>query len=70
MVSRSAIANIAKRETYRMNGSIAQEMEDLLTERFTPTKLEIIKDSAHHGGHTRDVGERVHAVAIKANAPA
>ena len=89
-----------------MNGSIAQEMQDLLTERFTPTKLEIINDSAHHAGHSGDdgsgeshftvvieaaefadmtrlarqraviaalgdiVGERVHAVAIKANAPA
>ena len=61
-----------------MNGSIAQEMEDLLTERFTPTKLEIINDSAHHarGDGVADVaaelqlGERVHAVAIKANAPA
>ena len=89
-----------------MSGSIAQEMETLLTERFAPTRLEIINDSAHHAGHSGDdgsgeshftivieaaefagmtrlarqraviaalgdiVGERVHAVAIKASAPA
>lgn len=89
-----------------MTGSIAQEMERLLTDRFAPSTLEIINDSAHHAGHSGDdgsgeshfsivieaaefsgmtrlarqraviaalgdiVGERVHAVAIKANAPA
>ncbi|MFL0357110.1 BolA family protein [Erythrobacter sp. GH1-10] len=89
-----------------MTGTIAEEMERLLTERFAPTKLDIINDSAHHAGHSGDdgsgeshftvvieaaefsdmnrlarqraviaalgdiVGERVHAVAIKASAPA
>lgn len=89
-----------------MAGTIAQEIEALLTRRFSPTRLEIINDSAHHAGHAGDdgsgeshftvvieaaefadmsrlerqraviaalgdiVGERVHAVAIKANAPA
>lgn len=88
-----------------MNGSVAEEMQALLTEAFTPTHLEIINDSAMHSGHAGDdgsgeshftvvieapafgelsrlarqraviaalgdiVGERVHAVAIKASAP-
>lgn len=89
-----------------MSGTVAQEIEALLTKAFAPTKLEIINDSAHHAGHSGDdgsgeshftvvieapafadmtrlarqraviaalgdiVGERVHAVAIKASAPA
>lgn len=88
-----------------MSGSLAGEMEQLLTEAFAPTRLEIINDSAHHAGHAGDdgsgeshftimieapafadmtrlarqraviealgdiVGDRVHAVAIKASAP-
>ena len=88
-----------------MSGSVAQEMERLLTEAFEPTRLEVINDSASHSGHAGDdgsgeshftvvieapafadmsrlarqravisslgdiVGERVHAVAIKASAP-
>lgn len=88
-----------------MSGSVAEEMQALLTEAFTPTHLEIINDSAMHSGHSGDdgsgeshftvvieapafaeltrlarqraviaalgdiVGERVHAVAIKASAP-
>jgi len=88
-----------------MSGPIAQEITDLLTEAFAPTKLEVINDSAHHAGHAGDdgsgeshftvviesesfapmnrlsrqraviaalgdiVGERVHAVAIKASVP-
>ena len=89
-----------------MSGTVASEMEDLLTKAFAPTKLEIINDSHHHAGHSGDdgsgeshftvvieaaefadmtrlarqraviaalgdiVGERVHAVAIKAGMPA
>lgn len=89
-----------------MSGTVASEMEELLTKAFAPTRLEIINDSAHHAGHSGDdgsgeshftvvieaaefasmtrlarqreviaalgdiVGERVHAVAIKASAPA
>ena len=88
-----------------MSGTVAQEIESLLTEAFAPTRLEIINDSAHHAGHSGDdgsgeshftvvieaaafatmsrlarqraviaalgdiVGQRVHAVAIKASAP-
>ncbi len=88
-----------------MTGTIAQEIETLLTKAFSPEQLEIINDSAQHHGHAGDdgsgeshftivicaaafagqnrlkrqrmviaalgdiVGERVHAVAIKASAP-
>lgn len=88
-----------------MSGTVAQEIEALLTQAFAPTKLEIINDSASHSGHSGDdgsgeshftvviqapafadmsrlarqraviaalgdiVGERVHAVAIKASVP-
>jgi len=88
-----------------MNGPMAQEMEARLKETFSPTRLEVINDSAQHSGHSGDdgsgeshftivieaprfgdmnrlarqravidalgdiVGERVHAVAIKASAP-
>ncbi len=89
-----------------MTGTIAEEMQALLTEAFAPSKLEIINDSGHHAGHAGDdgsgeshftvvieaeefasmtrlarqraviaalgdiVGDRVHAVAIKASVPA
>ena len=89
-----------------MSGTVAAEMQELLTKAFAPTKLEIINDSHHHAGHSGDdgsgeshftvvieaeefssmtrlarqraviaalgdiVGERVHAVAIKAGVPA
>ncbi|WP_176167949.1 BolA family protein [Novosphingobium mathurense] len=39
-----------------MNGSIAQEMRQLLTAAFAPTQLEIINDSASHSGHLGDDG--------------
>lgn len=88
-----------------MAGAMAQEIERLLEQRFSPTRLEVINDSAAHSGHAGDdgsgeshftivietqefaamnrlarqraviaalgdiVGERVHAVAIKASAP-
>jgi BolA family transcriptional regulator, general stress-responsive regulator len=89
-----------------MSGTVAAEMQELLTKAFAPTKLEIINDSHQHAGHSGDdgsgeshftvvieaeefssmtrlarqraviaalgdiVGERVHAVAIKAGVPA
>ncbi|EAQ29490.1 BolA protein [Erythrobacter sp. NAP1] len=97
--------NVAKKESGEMSGTVAEEMRDLLTKTFEPTRLEIINDSAMHSGHAGDdgsgeshftvvieapafggmtrlarqrsviaalgdiVGERVHAVAIKASAP-
>ena len=88
-----------------INVSVQAEMEKLLQQAFTPTRLQVINDSASHHGHAGDdgsgeshftvviesqafacvsrlqrqrqviaalgdiVGQRVHAVAIKANAP-
>jgi BolA protein len=85
--------------------SVAEEMHELLTQAFAPTRLDIINDSAKHSGHMGDdgsgeshftiaieaaafapmnrlarqraviaalgdiVGQRVHAVAIKASVP-
>jgi BolA protein len=89
-----------------MSGTVTDEMHDLLTGAFAPTRLAIINDSAKHHGHMGDdgsgeshftieieaaafaglnrlarqraviaalgdiVGQRVHAVAIKAGVPA
>jgi BolA protein len=39
-----------------MNGPIAQEMRQLLTEAFAPTHLDVINDSATHRGHMGDDG--------------
>ena len=96
---------VAKKESQVMSGAVAEEMRNLLTEAFAPTRLEIINDSAKHSGHMGDdgsgeshftihieaaafaemtrlarqravitalgdiVGQRVHAVAIKASVP-
>jgi len=35
----------------QMSGPVAQEIHELLTQAFAPTRLEIINDSAHHAGH-------------------
>ncbi|MBV1917231.1 MAG: BolA family transcriptional regulator [Sphingomonadaceae bacterium] len=39
-----------------MNGQIAQEIEQLLTAAFTPSRLAVINDSAQHSGHSGDDG--------------
>lgn len=39
-----------------MNGPIAQELRQRLTDAFAPTQLEIINDTAQHRGHTGDDG--------------
>lgn len=98
-------SEVAKKESQVMSGAVAEEMRNLLTEAFAPTRLEIINDSAKHSGHMGDdgsgeshftihieaaafaemtrlarqravitalgdiVGQRVHAVAIKASVP-
>jgi BolA protein len=36
--------------------SVQYEMEQILTEAFAPTKLEVINDSAKHSGHSGDDG--------------
>ena len=88
-----------------MTGSIAHEIEQLLSAAFSPTRLAVTNDSASHSGHSGDdgsgeshftiaiesaifagvsrlerqrmvnralgdiPGQRVHALAIKAQAP-
>lgn len=39
-----------------MTGPVASEMEDLLSAAFSPTRLEVINDSASHAGHMGDDG--------------
>ncbi|MEL1249775.1 BolA family protein [Aurantiacibacter gilvus] len=39
-----------------MSGPVAQEIECLLTEALSPTRLEVINDSAQHHGHAGDDG--------------
>lgn len=39
-----------------MTGPMQTEMERLLRAAFTPTKLDIINDSAQHHGHSGDDG--------------
>ena len=39
-----------------MTGPIAQEIERLLAAGFSPTRLEVINDSARHHGHAGDDG--------------
>lgn len=36
--------------------SVQQEMTKILDQAFTPTKLEVINDSAKHSGHMGDDG--------------
>jgi BolA protein len=39
-----------------MTGTIAAEIEALLSAAFAPAKLAVINDSAQHSGHTGDDG--------------
>ncbi|MBM3595714.1 MAG: BolA family transcriptional regulator [Alphaproteobacteria bacterium] len=39
-----------------MTGTIANEIETLLTAAFAPTRLAVINDSASHAGHRGDDG--------------
>ena len=39
-----------------MAETVQQEMERLLTEAFSPTRLDVINDSAKHHGHAGDDG--------------
>jgi BolA protein len=39
-----------------MAGSVAREIESLLSHAFVPTRLEVINDSARHHGHAGDDG--------------
>lgn len=53
-----------------MAGPIQNEMEALLNEAFSPTRLEVINDSAQHRGHSGDdgSGESHFTVVIEAEA--
>ena len=53
-----------------MSGQVQQEMENLLTEAFSPTRLEVINDSAKHHGHSGDdgSGESHFTIVIEATA--
>lgn len=39
-----------------MSGPIAQEITQLLTRAFAPTRLDVVNDSARHHGHAGDDG--------------
>jgi len=39
-----------------MTGQLQSEIESLLTAAFTPTRLQVINDSAQHRGHMGDDG--------------
>ena len=39
-----------------MSGTLAREIETLLTEAFEPSRIEVINDSARHRGHAGDDG--------------
>lgn len=39
-----------------MTGTIAHEIETLLTKAFAPTRLAVINDSTKHSGHSGDDG--------------
>ncbi|MBA4765983.1 MAG: BolA family transcriptional regulator [Erythrobacter sp.] len=53
-----------------MAETVQQEMERLLTEAFSPTRLDVINDSAKHHGHAGDdgSGESHFTVVIEATA--
>ena len=53
-----------------MAQSVAQEMEQLLREAFSPTRLEIVNDSAKHSGHMGDDGSGESHFTILIEAPA
>lgn len=43
-------------QSMQMAGTIAQEIETILSESFEPVLLEVINDSARHHGHAGDDG--------------
>ena len=53
-----------------MPGPVQQEMERLLTEAFSPTRLEVINDSARHHGHAGDDGSGESHFTVVIEAPA
>ena len=53
-----------------MTGPVQQEMERLLTQAFSPTRLEVINDSASHAGHSGDDGSGESHFTVVIEAPA
>ncbi|MAM41483.1 MAG: BolA family transcriptional regulator [Erythrobacter sp.] len=53
-----------------MAETVQQEMERLLTEAFSPTRLDVINDSAKHHGHTGDDGSGESHFTVVIEAPA
>ena len=53
-----------------MAGPVQQEIERLLTEAFSPTRLEVVNDSAKHHGHAGDDGSGESHFTIVIEAPA
>ena len=53
-----------------MPGTVQQEMERLLTDAFSPTRLEVVNDSAKHSGHSGDDGSGESHFTVVIEAPA
>ncbi|MXO47753.1 BolA/IbaG family iron-sulfur metabolism protein [Erythrobacter vulgaris] len=53
-----------------MAETVQQEMERLLTEAFSPTRLDVINDSATHHGHAGDDGSGESHFTVVIEAPA
>ena len=53
-----------------MAGPVEQEMENLLHKAFSPTRLEVINDSAKHAGHSGDDGSGESHFTVVIEAPA
>ena len=53
-----------------MAETVQQEMERLLTEAFSPTRLDVINDSAKHSGHAGDDGSGASHFTVVIEAPA
>ena len=57
-------------QTDDMTGTVASEIEQLLREAFSPTRLEVINDSAKHHGHAGDDGSGESHFTVVIEAPA
>ena len=53
-----------------MAGPVQQEMERLLKEAFSPTRLDVINDSTKHAGHSGDDGSGESHFTVVIEAPA
>ena len=53
-----------------MAGPVQQEMERLLKEAFSPTRHDVVNDSAKHAGHSGDDGSGESHFTVVIEAPA